>query len=142
MPADSSDITYANVQQGACYSEAFCQAPCASTFLHALLACEPVAGGYYWGLGSIYLRVHGRQEGACVIDIGNEGEGGVTYYRCTTPLPVRSWKGLQFADEPRMTPNIIDGLACVQIEDCSLFPEARMPCSSDVPICPSQASSC
>jgi hypothetical protein len=92
-PADSSDAVYDNMNEQACFSKSFCQVSCADSFIDALLDCQPVGGGFFWGQGSAYLRVHGRANGGCVYDVGWEAEGGLQWSRCSSPFPVHAWPG-------------------------------------------------
>jgi hypothetical protein len=148
-PPDSSDTdySYASVAKPACLSAPFCQVSCAADFIRGLLACEPVEGGFFWSLGSAYIRVHGRKGGACVFDIGIETEGDVAYSRCSTPLPVRAWSGLSYVDKPGQTASVLlDGLdACTTLMHCSAVAGGPNPCDESqagAPICPALGSLC
>jgi hypothetical protein len=140
----SGDMTYAwSSSAPACLSGAFCQVDCDGALLQGILACEAVQGGFFWGQGSVYFRVVGRQSGACVFDIGTETEGSVSVQRCTTPLPVQPWAGLYEVNHPNSSsaPNIPNGLHdCTRTATCSVLPGAPNPCErspAGPPLCPS-----
>lgn len=127
MPPSTADVTYSYGASSApvCFSNALCQVGCnaAQTFVEGLLACTPTQGGYFWALGSAYVRVHGIAGGACVFDIAVETEGDTKYSRCQAALPVTAWKGLSYVNDPAGTsapPDLTDGLVnCQTISDCN-----------------------
>src|SRR5262249_26371683 len=106
----------------ACFAKTFCQCAPAHDFVAGLLACDKVEGGYWWGLGSAYVRVLGHSGGACIYEIQSEVEGGGVTSRCTAPLPVHPWAGLVLteSDTHVITGDITDGLACTAISSCGL----------------------
>jgi hypothetical protein len=141
---DGGDVTYswASSAKAGCLSAPFCQVACDANLLAGLLACDAVQGGYYWSLGSIYIRVAGRQGGTCAYEIGVETEGSVTYSRCTTPLPAKPWHGLFYLNAPGSSaaPDILNGLdSCQVVSTCNLISGAPNQCDQTTagpPTCP------
>ena len=123
-PVQTQDTTYDEWEQGSCYEDAcFCDLA-AEARLRRLLGCEPFGVGYYWELGSEYLRAVGIDSGRCVIEIASEVEGWVDVYRCTLALPLAPWSGL--ADDrtgDQVSGNLIQGIEedCVTVGGCSLL---------------------
>jgi hypothetical protein len=102
-PPGTDDVTYDSWTSFECMSDACLCDSAARPFLEMLLRCEAVQGGYWWGMGSVYVRVAGRSGGACLLDIGSEVEGGMAVSRCTLPLPIVAWSGLDAPDGALLT---------------------------------------
>jgi hypothetical protein len=126
--------------EDACLCHAGCPRAGTQAFLQALLACDAVQGGYWWGLGSRYVRVVGRAGGSCVFDLGDEVEGYVSILRCAVPLPLAPWTGLSNPGGESFTQGI--EASCVARGGCSLQPGPPDQCSSSTlapPLCPPAA---
>ncbi|MFT3775341.1 MAG: hypothetical protein QM820_59085 [Minicystis sp.] len=135
-PSDTADVVYDQWTTYRCLGDKarLCQEPPPHT-LEKLLRCEAVEGGWYWGQGSASLRVVGRDQGACVIDIVSEVEGGASVHHCNLPLPMTPWKGLSTIATGGETENPIAGVEahCSLTVKCSLFPEGPNPCDGVMP---------
>jgi hypothetical protein len=148
-PVQTEDATYDEWEQGRCYEDAcFCDLA-AEARLRRLLRCEPFGVGYYWGLGSEYLRAVGIDSGSCVIEIASEVEGWVNVYRCTLALPLAPWPGL--TDDrtgDQVSGNLIQGIEedCVTVGGCSLLsgdPDLACYASESNPaVCPAGTLPC
>jgi hypothetical protein len=90
---------------------------CHANLVEGLLACERVEGGYWWGLGSVYIRVLGTEGGACHYGVAYETEGGYTLFSCSAPLPVHAWSGLDTVevDGNLQGGGFAKGLDCTQL---------------------------
>lgn len=137
-PSGTSDVTYTNQPDLGCLGEPCLCSTSVRGFVDHVLACDPIAGGYYVGQGSMALRVIGRAAGACVIDVGVEIEGGVTYSRCTLPLPVTPWQGLGESDPVQFPTVFLDGIAdrCQTVGQCSILVGFPSPCGTSLPAAP------
>jgi len=136
-----NDVVYESRSSFPCFVDACMCSTAACDFMSQLLSCDAVEGGYWWGQGSEYLRVQGRRDGKCIIEIGSEVEGGVAGYRCELPLPLSPWPGLMHdrSGDPgfRMLQGIED--VCEWQGSCQVRPDAPKQCSDsdlDPPLCP------
>lgn len=141
-PSGTEDVTYTDVPKSACIGGPCLCAEVAHDYVASTLACEPVTGGYWWGQGSVYSRVAGRKDGACLIDVGIEVEGGVSYYACKLPLPIEPWPGIASdGDSTNGTAGFLEGIEdkCEMVGSCCVLDGCPKPCDTtlpDVPRCP------
>jgi hypothetical protein len=140
-PSGTDDVVYPDSPQAPCGEPCLCS-PAARPFVEHVLACDPVTGGFWAPLGSLALRVVGREAGACVIDVGDEVEGGVVHSRCRLPLPIAPWPGIATdADPLKGDSGFLEGIAdrCEVVGTCCTLPGCPDPCETtlpDVPLCP------
>lgn len=138
MPVGTDDVRYTSVAAYDCLER-----PClcdegAAVRLERVLACDAVGVGWYEPFGSFYLEVVGREEGACLIDVAHETEGGVGVSRCALPLPIAPWPGLAGVLDDADMSDPLEGIAerCARITSCCILPGCPTPCEADVPLCP------
>lgn len=143
-PVGTDDATYDEVVDHECAAGppteglCFCDAAM-ETFVRRLLACEPLGGGAFWGQGSVYARAVGRADGACLLEIGVETEGGVQVHDCALPLPIVPWPGLRTdGDVPLGSPSFLAGIEpyCTLVDSCCVIGGCPDPCPDDAPTCP------
>jgi hypothetical protein len=137
-PSGTSDVTYSGQPESGCFgAPCLCSSP-AHDFVEHVLACDPVAGGYFLQQGSMYLRVVGRKAGACVIDVGAELEGGVSYSRCEIRLPVAPWSGIARSDPAELPSSFLEGITdrCQTVGTCCVQLGCPNPCDSTLPAAP------
>ena len=129
-PTATADVLYETWTDYPCFADACLCDDAAADFVSGLLRCEAVSGGYWWGLGSLAVRVVGRQDGNCLIDIAGELEGGASVDRCTLPLPLSPWPGIGVAPGGDGTTSFFDGIEehCTLLGSCCLLPECPNPC--------------
>ncbi|MCC6625066.1 MAG: hypothetical protein IT385_27720 [Deltaproteobacteria bacterium] len=139
-PVGTDDVTYDHVTATDCLSEPCACSDVAAERVEKLLACDAIGLGWYEGLGSVYMRVVGRDDGHCVIDVGTEVEGGVGVSRCRLPLPLTAWAGLEGALGGGGTTEPLAGIEdrCEQILSCCVLTGCPQPCTGEeaVPLCP------
>jgi hypothetical protein len=137
-PSGTADVTYTNQPVTGCFGSPCLCSPAARPFVEHVLACDPIEGGFFLGQGSDYLRVVGRKSGACIVDIGEELEEGVTYSRCTLPLPIAPWPGLAASDPVGLPNAFLQGIAaeCQTIGQCCIEPGCPNPCDMTLPAAP------
>ena len=141
-PSGTDDVTYADPEQLKCFANPCLCSSKARELVDHLLACDPIAGGFFWAQGAVYARVAGRKDGACVLEVGEEQEGGVTYRRCKLPLPITPWAGIAGDGDNTMgTAGFLEGIvdACESVGSCCIQPGCPDPCATklpDVPLCP------
>lgn len=138
-PVGLDDVTYTSIVRTDCLEEPCACGAAAAERVEKLLACDAIGVGWYEGLGSLYMEVVGRDDGACVIDIGVEIEGGIGHHRCRLPLPIAAWPGLAgVLTDGRTDP--LDGIAsrCESRGSCCLLDGCPNPCTEEdaVPLCP------
>ena len=148
-PVGTSDILYPEVASQPCFEDPCSAQGCESVpsagvcgadapapaLVERLLACDAIGIGWDDGLGSSFLRVRGRQDGHCLIDITTELEGGVQAYSCALPLPMSAWAGLTGVRSGSFSNPVagIEGLCTTT--HCNLFPEAGAPCNEGLHFC-------
>ncbi len=149
-PSGTDDAVYADVPESRCFESTCLCGSAARSFIDDVLACNPVAGGAWGPGGSVYLRVAGREGGACVLEVGEEIEGGVKYSRCLLPLPITPWPGIATQMDSAVDgDSVLVGLdgQCETVGNCCVLPGCPGPCDTqlpDVPLCPANkpAQSC
>lgn len=140
-PVSFDDVTYqewggVRCLERPCICDGTGNAP--AVLVEALLSCDAVIGGYYWGMGSAVLQVMGRKDGNYLLRIAQEVEGGAVMHECDLPLPLSPWPGLATAGDTAMgDPSLMAGIEdhCTLVDQCSLFPEGPDPCDGSFPIC-------
>ncbi|MFO0546735.1 MAG: hypothetical protein U0271_00040 [Polyangiaceae bacterium] len=141
-PSGTEDVTYTDVPQSACFGSPCLCGSGAREFVNHVLACDPVAGGVWAAAGSAYLRVAGREAGACVLEIGEEIEAGVKYSRCHLPLPIVPWQGIDAQLDTSVDgDSFLVGIEaqCETVGQCCIADGCPDPCATslpDVPLCP------
>lgn len=131
-PSPGGDVTYVEWQHQGCFNApCLCSEP-ARPFVEDILACRAVDGGYYWGLGSVSVRVTGRAGDDCILRVGDELEGRVTVYECALPLPIEPWPGIASNDDHGFV-HFLEGIeeSCTEEGTCSLLGGAPNPCWED-----------
>jgi hypothetical protein len=131
-PEPDGDIRYDDWQVQGCFDRPCLCADAARPFVEDVLACRAVEGGYYWGLGSEYVRITGRSGDDCIVRVGNDIEGSVTVYECALPLPVQPWPGIASTDDSGYV-DFLDGIEdlCTEEGTCSLLGGGPNPCWED-----------
>jgi len=136
-PVGIDDMTYANVTATSCMGDPCLCSDAAAARVEKLLACDQVGVGWYEGLGSVYMRVAGREDGDCLIDIAVETEGGIGINRCRLPLPIAPWVGLRgVVTDGRTEPLAGIEDLCERVDSCCILDGCPDPCDADVPHCP------
>jgi hypothetical protein len=131
-PDPEADVIYAAWEHQGCFDRpCLCSEP-ARPFLEEVLACGAIDGGYYWGLGSVAVRVTGRTGDDCILRVGNELEGGVTVYECVLPLPIQPWPGIASTDDHGFV-RFLDGIEdfCTEEGECTVLGGRPNPCWED-----------
>lgn len=140
-PSPDDDVTYDQWEDRGCFDGACLCADSTRPFVEDLLACRAVEGGYYWGLGSVAVRVSGRRGGDCIVRIGTDLEASVNVVECALPLPIQPWAGLAWVESDGGFSRFLDGIEerCVQEGQCSLVDGGPNPCWEDTelaaPVC-------
>lgn len=141
-PTGTDDVVYADQPKNPCFVAPCLCAASARDVVEQVLACAPVTTGFWAPLGSTYLRVAGREGGACVLEVGEEVEGGVRYSRCKLPLPIEPWEGIATSADPSVDgEGLLKGITdkCELVGSCCILPGCPDPCNStlpDAPLCP------
>jgi len=103
--------------------------PFGACVLDGVGCCEPVVGGYFWGLGHEGLKVCARDGDACVIRAVSETEGRVDAYLCRVPRSVGAWPSL---------------LGCngTMLDDVAAYCELTLQCNDWLGTCPTDLLAC
>lgn len=140
-PSPVEDVTYDQWEDRGCFDGACLCGAETRPFVEDLLACRAVEGGYYWGLGSVAVRVSGRRGDDCIVRIGMDLEASVNVVECALPLPIEPWPGLAWVESDGGFDGFLDGIEelCVERGTCSLLDGGPNPCWDDVelaaPVC-------